>query len=199
MRQSLILIFFFLPLFIPAQHLREVEGVLVFNNQQVFSGRLEICPDLNLIARLSENGRQVVPLHTVHRLYFFDAEENLNRRFSVVASRHARTANLCEIVVDGAIQILRKKLPRTSGADNRYHYRYILNFQSQEYDIWQFRTALYPVLLKQHGLILKDYIRMQHLSPNDPGDIIRIVQFVNALEYLPDNQAAFVENKLNYR
>lgn len=198
MRPFLILIFCFISFCIIAQHLRQVEGVLVYSNQQVFSGRLEVCPDLNLIARLSENGRQVVPLHNVHRLYFFDAEENLSRRFSVVVSRDARSANLYEIVVDGAIQILRKKIPRTNGTDNRYHYRYILNFQSQEYDIQKFRTALYPVLLKQHGQLLRDYVRTQHLSPNDPGDIIRIVKFVNALDS-PDNEAAFVENRLNYR
>lgn len=196
MRLFFLLLFF--PLGLYGQMLRQVDGVVVYNDHQIFRGPLEVCTDLNFISSLSENGRDVIPLHRVMRLHFYDEEENHNRRYCVLPGRNQRHPELYEIVVDGTVQVLRKKHLKTSGTDQRYHYSYFLSYHSQLYPLHQFRTTVYRVLLTRYGHSLRDYLRIHNLSPNDPADIILIVKYVNELEnsltYAKPVTAAYVEN-----
>lgn len=202
MRRFVLLLFF--PIGLPAQQLRQVDGVVVYNDHQIFRGSLEVCTELNLVASLSENGREVVPLHQMERLYFYDPDENLNRRYCVLPALNQRKLDLCEIVVDGAVQVLRKKHAQTNGSDVRYHYSYFLSYQSQLYAFHRFRTTIYRDMIERHGRSLSDYLRAHKLSPNDPADAVLIVKFVNQLEneltYSKGiNRSAFVENTPDFQ
>lgn len=177
-----------LPFYLEAQLLRQVDGVVVFHDHHILSGPLEVCPELNFIARLSENGREVIPIHSVLRLHFFDTEENLNRRYCVLSGDN-RMPDMFEIVVDGPVQILRKKHPKTDGMDSRYHYSYFLRYQSRQYALHKFRTAIYPSLLDEYGSVLKDYLRKHRLSPNNPADVIQIVKYLNVMATMPSKMS----------
>lgn len=114
-------------------------------------------------------------------LFFYDADENINRKFISFTEKinSFRASYLYEVVVFGEIKILRRLLfSFADPGDDKNSYHYFVLAGNELVTINKFRTKVFPDLLNASES-LSGFIHENRLNPNVHEDVIRIVEYFN--------------------
>ncbi|HOX82650.1 MAG TPA: hypothetical protein PLJ60_16590 [Chryseolinea sp.] len=160
------------------------EGSVVLKTNVVLTGEISIEPQYDLILHRIHGKMEVYPAHKIQSIYFYDAKENINRKFiSLKDSRFFNHHQLLEIVLKGEVSIYRRQKAWTgkspSDADG---FHYFVRYQDKLVDLQKFRNQVYPHLLKSTGGILSAFMDERKLNPNSPSNAILIIDFYNHIK-----------------
>lgn len=176
-------IFCFLIVNIPAfsQHPVWHDGVLVLSNNEVLRGKLSVECFHDLVLYCSASSTQVYPAHRVNRVYFYDAENNINRRFLTLTYPDSRS-HLFEIVIQGAVSIVRQphRHEVVHVEDHHAFDYFIIDEQDQIFPLSEF-GPLYSQLCKKSDGMLKSLVQAQRISLTTKAGIISAILAYNSI------------------
>jgi hypothetical protein len=155
-------------------------GAVVLQSKKVVTGEVAVQLACNVI--LLREGAQVsvYPAHKILSAYYYDPEENINRKFiSINKTNVVAATQLFEIVLSGNIQVLRKSIndDSTSEIVDAAQYKYFLYHDKEILAIRKFRTKFYAELARNSALA--KFVHVNRLNPNSTADVLRIVDFYN--------------------
>jgi len=85
---------------------------------------------------------------------------------------------LYEVVLTGAIRVLRKQIGQLFGADDANDFNYFVLYENTLTKLRKFRRLIYPKIIKQSKQLLA-YVKRDKLNPNQAGNAIKIIQHYN--------------------
>jgi hypothetical protein len=173
------------PLLATASIPQWLQGSLVLHTQEVLTGEvsIEACHDVVLFRQNCHV--DVYPAHKVSGLYYYDPAANVNRKFVSLASTsgYRPVFRLYEVVLTGEVNLLRHGRPNiTHAASHELHgFQYLIRFRDDLLSLRKFRSRIYPKMLRAHSESIGQFVKDNHLNPNDPASAIRIIQYYNTL------------------
>jgi hypothetical protein len=158
------------------------EVVVVLRSEQVLSGRLTFEPILGVILFESANGnREVYSAYQVHSLNYYDARNNINRRYvSLKEPSLHRGDTFYEIVVQGNVSLVRRQIMRFNHLSDVTDFNYFTWFEDKLSPMRHFKRSVYPVLEQKQAAIAAFRTENQ-LHPGDMIDAIQLIEFYNKL------------------
>lgn len=155
-------------------------GIVVLADGSVLQGELSV--EKEVVLFLSGGEVTVFGAHKLRTFRYYDAEANVNRKFISIQPSTIRTMQFYEMVVVGEVSVLRKfksSLFNVHPQSDKYDFDYFIRFQSQLFDIKQFRSKIYPALVTRAGTTLLSPLHDQNLNPNNTADVIQIAVLFN--------------------
>lgn len=155
-------------------------GSVVLKDRQVLTGEIQFHSDVLLMK--AEDQVIVYPAHRVSSFRFYDAMANINRYY--LSLRHPGFAfpvlHFYEVVTWGAVCVVRRSnYPLLNNNGDEKEYTYFSWQENEMTSLRKFRSDIYPTLLQQYPLLLKEFVATQNLNPNRMGDAIRIIKYYN--------------------
>jgi hypothetical protein len=159
------------------------DGSVVLASRKVLTGKITIESGFDLVLLRTADSCLVLPAHKVLSLYFYDAGENINRKFvSLKENEDARAPqHFYEVVLYGKVNVVRR-LPftrsRSKGADAQ-DYVYFVQWENALTKLDRFKKEIYPSLLSSSGKMLMEFVSANKLDPTDAAQAIRIIEYYN--------------------
>ncbi len=190
----------FLSLFPSVEREKEIayEGTIVLETNEIVTGLFYFEEKMNLLYKRKQTGLEIFPIYKVKALYFYDARENINRRYIKLANDKSRSNfpnQLYEVVLAGELKVLRKRKTYdfpdkgesselTKAEENAYNYHYFIQFNEDLVEMCDFSKKVLPHMRNQHprelGLLLKEYDWNIHQA----SGAIRLIDEYNQLNKL---------------
>lgn len=158
------------------------DGSVVLASRKVLTGKITMEPGFDLVLLRTADSCLVLPAHKVLSLYFYDADENINRKFVSLKENEDTRApqHFYEVVLYGKVNVVRR-LPFTSvgraGSDAQ-DYLYFVQWENELVKLSQFKKYIYPSLLSA-GETLSEFVSANKLDPADAAQAIRIIEYYN--------------------
>jgi len=166
-----------------ARDLEWHDGSVVLASRNVLTGKIAMEPGFDLVLLRTADSCLVLPAHKILSLYFYDADENINRKFvSLKENENPRAPqHFYEVVLYGKVNVVRR-LPfiksRSKGAD-AHDYVYFVQQENALTKLDRFNKDIYPSLLSSSGSLLADFVSANRLDPTDAAQAIRIIEYYN--------------------
>ncbi|HNP95350.1 MAG TPA: hypothetical protein PKJ63_06965 [Cyclobacteriaceae bacterium] len=166
------------------------EGVVVLESGELIKGNLSF-PSFELVFAVTEQGERIaLPANKIKLIRCYDPLLKANRRFDSfpVDEGYLQTRKLFEVVVKGTVSVLRRPVNLYREISEIDHLDYNYYFVTASQSIKEFRDFASDGLSQMKigvGDVITDYIRENHLRPNQMADIIMIVKFYNELSNTP--------------
>jgi len=159
------------------------EGSVVLQSDEVITGRISVEPLHHLIVFEDDNARTVYPAHAIKSFYFYDADNNINRRFISIKDHHIvrNQHHLFEIILQGEVTFLRQQKSKTIRPSDALDFGYYIRYGEDIVHLRTFRKRIYPALLAKGGTTLKEFISANKISAINDQNSIRIIEFYNQL------------------
>jgi hypothetical protein len=107
------------------------DGSVVLASREVLTGKITMEAGFDLVLLRTADSCLVLPAHKVLSLYFYDADENINRKFvSLKESEDARAPrHFYEVVLYGKVNVVRRLrfIHRRSAGSDAQDYAYLFN------------------------------------------------------------------------
>lgn len=167
------------------------EGVVVMLNGEVVTGSFLFDEKKDLLYREKESGLEIFPPFRVKSFSFYDAHQNMNRQYIMLAVRNnGYPFQFYEVVVRGEVKVLRKRKEQDSpvkpGTEeegfSRHHkenYSYYILLENKLTDIRQFAAEVYPVLKEKNKADLAKVIKEDDLNIHNAGTAISLIKLYN--------------------
>jgi hypothetical protein len=160
------------------------EGSLVLSTCEVLVGNISIQPEYDLVLFEQENSRTVYPAHKIRSLYFFDGDNNINRRYisrkeddGVRSSHH-----LYEVVITGRVDVLRRKKESSfSNQAEPLDFNYFIRCNNEVTPLRKVRRKVYPQLRSDANGQLETFVASNKLRTSQPDNALRIIGYYNSL------------------
>ena len=180
MKNLVAIIFCVIALSTQAKETKWFQGVVVLADGLVLNGELALQEVFEMVLFRDSNGLRVLPAHRVAEVRYYDYDSDINRHFvSIEKSGPRLESNLYEVVLEGQVRVLRKvKRLHSKEKSDRFDYHYYVAGPRQMVNLKQFRSKVYPDLVKDHPAIIA-YQRRHKLNPNLPGDAILLIGYCN--------------------
>ena len=161
------------------------EGAIVLEGKQVRVGQIAFQPRYDVVLLKTTDGPvQVYPAHRIVSFNFYDAIENINRKFiSLADSRVGFEAySFYEVVLHGDVTILRQARGYiNSGISEEDEFDFFTWHELKLTPLKQFRDKIYPMIMDYNYAMMHSYKKQEQLNPNRPADAIRLVRYYNKL------------------
>jgi hypothetical protein len=157
------------------------DGSVVLASRKVLTGKITIESAFDLVLLRTGDSCMVLPAHKVLSLYFYDADENINRKFvSLKENDEARAPqHFYEVVLYGKVNVVRR-LPfikaRSKEADAQ-DYVYFVQWENELIKLDRFKKDIYPAMLSSSGKMLGEFVSANRLDPADAAQAIRIIEY----------------------
>lgn len=164
-----------------AQKLDAVEGAVVLQSEEVYSGRFLVHLKTATVFQMLDSGLlRVHPAQRVKYLFYYDAGLNMNRKFEFRPKSKMDFPTAYEIIFRGFVSLYRESKSIHSEFQQGTDHYYICRLYDQWIPLKKFRARIFPILKSHWGESLQAYIKEQNLNANNLADAIRIMQFCNA-------------------
>ncbi|CAN5440527.1 hypothetical protein BH10BAC4_BH10BAC4_27180 [soil metagenome] len=175
MKGFLIIAFSFFSIHIAAQEVW-YGGVVVSSNGEVLTGELAFYPLIDVVVLKHGEVTKVMTADKVRSFRFYDSRYDINRKFASLADLGVFGGRkIYEVVLNGAIPVLRRIKSISSRMDDDEQYFYYFDFNARILSLKKFRSVLYPEIHRK--LSLKESSR--RLNPNFSADAIRLIEQYN--------------------
>ena len=159
------------------------EGSVVLTSREVLTGKITLEPGFDLVLLRTADSCLVLPAHKVLSLYFYDAGENINRKFVSLKENEDTRApqHFYEVVLYGKVNVVRR-LPFTrsrSREADAQDYVYFVQWENELTKLDRFKKDVYPSLLSSSGKMLTEFVSTNRLDPADAAQAIRILEYYN--------------------
>ncbi|SHH37944.1 hypothetical protein SAMN04488109_3936 [Chryseolinea serpens] len=166
---------------ITARELEWHDGSVVLASRKVLTGKITIESAFDLVLLRAGDSCLVLPAHKVLSLYFYDADENINRKFVSLKENEDTRApqHFYEVVLYGKVNVVRRlplTRPRRRGADAQ-DYVYFVQWENALTKLDHFKKDIYPTLLSSSGKMLGEFVSANRLDPADAAQAIRIIEY----------------------
>lgn len=161
------------------------DGVIVLQNHQVLVGKLRVEQLCDVVLFHHPDSLQVTvfPAFRINAVNYFDALNNINRRFiSWQQQNTVKATQLYEVVVTGKVWVLRRLNTYHSTPPHDDEYTYYSKTKDELVELKKFGAAVYTQLDNLSGRQLSVYARSRRFDPYLPADAIQIIQYFNSLE-----------------
>ena len=158
------------------------DGSVVLASREVLTGKITIEPDFDMVLLRTSDSCLVLPAHKVLSFYFYDADENINRKFVSLKENEDPRApqHFYEVVLYGRVNVIRRL--RFTGlrnaASDAEDYIYFAQWENALISLSQFKKDLYPSLLSS-GETLSEFVSANKFNPADVAHAIRIIEYYN--------------------
>ena len=159
-------------------------GTVVLNNDQVVNAEISIAAKHDLVLIKHDDRVDVLAAHRIKAIYYYDKNQDLNRKFISVATNnfHHQQWRLYEVVLGGDIAVVRKMKTIASKAESdKDDFDYFIYSHNEMVSLKRFRTLIYPELVASQGELLTAYVKANRLNPNNGANAIAIVERFNKL------------------
>lgn len=190
----------FLSLFPSVEREKEIayEGTIVLETNEIVTGLFYFEEKMNLLYKRKQTGLEIFPIYKVKALYFYDARENINRRYIKLANDKSRSNlpnQLYEVVLGGELKVLRKRKaydfpvkvesPGLNKAEeNAYNYHYFIQFNEDLLEICDFSKKVLPHMRSQHPRELDLLLKEQDWNVHQASGAIQLIEEYNQLNRL---------------
>jgi hypothetical protein len=160
------------------------QGSLVLKSEEVIRGEIAVETDHDVILYRRGNELMVYPAHKVKSFYYYDGDDNVNRKFiSVQQTIGAFTTHqFFEVVVYGEVNVLRRqRLLPYSIHQEVIDYEYFVQKDEVLLQLRKFKRKVYPQLLVSCEEKLTNFVRENKLNLTRSPHVIRIVEYYNGL------------------
>jgi hypothetical protein len=151
------------------------QGSIVLSDDSVLLGEVSVQSRFDAILFKTDSTFRFLHAHQVKEVYYFDHVEKINRKFLTVNDEAIPV--LFEIVVDGAVKVVRKLHQEN---DIKMHYRYYTLSNRELLPINKFRARLFPRLAAAMPQ-LEQVVKKERWNVNVMRDDIIIIQFYNSV------------------
>lgn len=181
--KKLFFIFFVFTTSLSARDLVWHDGSVVLASREVLTGKITMEPGFDLLLLRTGDSCLVLPAHKVLSLYFYDAEENINRKFASLKENDSPLApqHFYEVVLYGKVNVirrLRQTKSRSTGLD-ALDYVYFVQRENELTKLERFKKDIYPALLSASDERLTEFVSSNKLDPADAAQAIRIIEYYN--------------------
>lgn len=171
--------------------------------EEVIQGEFLVNFKQNVIIYDAENKRRFFLPSKIKSFRYFDEEANINRKFITIQEN--RKYEFYEIVSEGEIVVVRKKMPiykilpekryiydRYNYPEEAQNYRYfILNDCNELMEFSQFQRKILPKLDKEWNKQLTAFCKQENLLIRDNEiDMIRLIIYFNDLIRIDESDYA---------
>jgi len=188
MRTLLILSLFALSTSLYAKNLKWHEGAVVLNDDHIVTGEISIEPENDLIMLRADGSVNTYAFNKIQSFYFYDAEQNINRKFISLKDHDAakNKSHLYEVVLRGRVNILRQPKNGLAQESNMSsdNFNYYVRMDNHLTNLTDFRKNVFPMLLHSFHDQIATFIYQNKLNPNSQDSAIKIIEFYNKQESL---------------
>ena len=157
---------------------RWYQGSIVLASGEVLTGEISVEQEFNAMLFRNDSSFSFYSADKVSSVYFYDADEKINRRFLTVNDpSHKSFPILFEMVVNGYVKIVRR-LNMINPQSNTYKYFCLQN--GRLISMNKFRSDVYPSLLNAMPN-LSSVIKQEGWNIGDLRDSIIIAQYYNTI------------------
>jgi hypothetical protein len=159
-------------------------GTVVLNDDQVLNGIISVKAKHDLVLLKIGDRVNVLPAHRIKSVYFYDRQNNVNRKFVAISPRNAlrQHRQLYETVLTGDVSVLRKlKMNAGELGSDADDFDYYILHHEEVTSLNRFRSAIFPALVDAKGNLLTDYMKAKRLNPNIDADVLLIAEHYNQL------------------
>ncbi|CAN5193395.1 hypothetical protein BH23BAC1_BH23BAC1_39010 [soil metagenome] len=171
------------------------EGMGLLNSKESFKGDLNFNYHTNVVLCRIDNKVKAFPAHQVEGFWFFDQDLEINRFFvtqEFPVKRKLIRKVFLELVLMGEIPVYRRgnfkrhhqKAPAFEDFD---YYAFIENDYVQLKD---FGKRIYPILIENPKVEIKQFIKDQNIRPYELIDQIRMIGYYNSAFITDDGTTA---------
>lgn len=156
------------------------KGSVVLSNQQVVVGDISVYPTHHLIMFRTQEGTTVLPASKLESFFFYDAAANVNRKFISRTDQESilHQHQLYELVLTGAIPVLRKQVLSSEGSDDADDFNYFVLFENALIELRKFKRQVYPKIIRESEELLA-FVKGNNLDPAKPGNAVKIIRQYN--------------------
>jgi hypothetical protein len=137
-------------------------------DSQVLVGEISLAPAYDLVLFRRGETRTVLPAHKLKSLYFYDAGDDINRRYVSVK------------IDDGVRSVRRKKLNAIDSQNESLDYSYYIHFNDEFLTLRKFKRKLYKNQLQADERIQR-FVAAQRLTAALPEHVLQIIKYYNGL------------------
>lgn len=160
------------------------QGTVVLLNNEVINAEISRAPLETLLLRV--NGKHaVLAAHQVKAYYYYDAEENINRRFEAYVQYYNNipVVSFYECIVNGEWSVWRRqKIHRQVIEEKRMDaFSYFVKHNDRMVPLRSFKKELYPALAltcESNSQIRNEF---KKLRPTKPADVITMTKQGNLI------------------
>jgi len=180
--KKLFLLLWVLATSLAARDLEWHDGSVVLASREVLTGKITMASGFDLVLLKTKDSCLVLPAHKVLSFYFYDADENINRKFvSLKENKEARAPrHFYEVVLYGKINVVRR--PRFTSSrcteSDAQDYVYFVQRENELMKLGQFKKEMYPSLVSSAEM-LSEFVSENKLDPADAAQAIRIIEYYN--------------------
>jgi hypothetical protein len=155
-------------------------GSIVLSNEEVITGEVAIHVKHDVVLFRGEGLVTVYPAHKIQKVFFYDKQADINRKFiSVVSPGHGyRQAKIYEIVLYGEVMVVRKER-NFSDWDSPKDFNYFILADQKILPIKHFSKKVFPSLIAKDQSVVTSLRNDEKLNPNSLADIIQIIAHYN--------------------
>ncbi len=175
MRKMFLVALNLLALHVAAQGDLWYSGAVVTKENQVLAGDILFHPRYDLLVVRQNDQTSVMIAGKLKSFQFYDESINVNRKF-ISFSNAALENKIYEVVVSGEVMVLRREKNTTveiPSDEAGFNYYFLQNGSVR--DLRKFRASLYPQLRS----LLEVERKHLHLNPNEPADVIQMIELYN--------------------
>src|SRR5688572_9909579 len=150
---------------------KTVEGSIVLSNGAVLVGKLLLHLDHDVILFSEGDTRMVYGAHKVKAVYYYDAVNNINRRFVSLKQHYGIRAvyRFFEVVLAGDVKVLRQQKYASMAEDAQaLDYNYFVYRDETIIPLENFRREVYPQLNAQTGFRLDKIVMTNRIREAYP-------------------------------
>jgi hypothetical protein len=164
------------------------KGTVVEKDGQVRIGEISF-QSVDLILFKADDKVMVYTPYHVKAFFYYDAEENVNRKFNSLKVEKNHSHLFYEYVVWGKVQMVRsvknKNLINGKLRD-AFDYNYLVSWNDRYSRIKDFKRNILPSLVEQSP-ILEQLVHDQRLNPSSIGDVVSILKLYNKVIINPND------------
>ena len=166
-------------------------GSVVEKDGQVRIGEISF-QSVDLILFRADNKVMVYTPYQVKAFFFFDQEENINRKFNSLKVNSNQVPMFYEYVVWGKVQMVRlvknKNLIRGKLRD-AFDYTYWVGWNDSYSRLKDFKRQVLPSLVEESPM-LEQLVNAEKLNPSSVVDIVNILKLYNRVINRPQEVIA---------
>ncbi|MDN5204953.1 hypothetical protein QQ008_26420 [Fulvivirgaceae bacterium BMA10] len=171
-------------------------GALVLSDNQVLVGELQYHHQHDMVILKIDNKMKTFPAFKINEFRFYDANDDINRRFRALDVKNAKGANLkviYEVVLHGSLSLLRKEKKHKSKCERSNLRREIEDYVYYSYDeerlveMRNFKKRVLPLLMQERGPQLTKFIEEHKLNLDKPATYVKILDYYNDLQLIVQN------------
>ena len=164
------------------------KGTVVEKDGQVRIGEISF-QSVDLILFKADDKVMVYTPYHVKAFFYYDAEENVNRKFNSLKVDKNHSPLFYEYVVWGKVQMVRsvknKNLINGKLRD-AFDYNYLVSWNHRYSRIKDFKRNILPSLVEQSP-ILEQLVHDQRLNPSSIVDVVSILKLYNKVIIYPND------------